>query len=529
MADKKVNTTYEKLVKEGADLYEKGLYKESIKVLKTAFVMAKDLDIYSLGTLYIRLGNAYYKLDDKDKYIYYYELYLEKFPEGQASVFSRLSRGYYYFNVEKAIDYSNKSLNLEMNQCDVARKIFAMTKSSFYTQQEIKEEAELEIERLKNTIFKNVKKYIHNDKKNKKEKKLNIGYLTSDCHNHTMMHYILPILKNHNKEQFNIYVFNTSEKNDFITDEVKQTVDEMIFCKEKSIESLAKLIYDKNIDILVELSGYTHLKSFVSFYKPAPVIISYLGYLNTLGMKDVDYIFTDKYSIPEEKAYLYTEKPLYLDLYQVFSNKTIPDITDSPFKTNDYITFGSFNCSSKLNDITLFLWSEILKAVPDSKLLVYRTQFTKKNIIYIVEKFEKLGINRERLIVNLKKTGPHYEVYSLVDISLDPYPFSGLSIGIENAMMGVPTVTMDGEGMQSKGVSRINKILGLDELLNSSCGEDYIRIAVNLAKNKEKLAELRNTLRKNIMESELFTGAEKITRDMEEKYKEAWQNFINNP
>ncbi len=525
----KISSSYEDLVKEGKELFENKQYKEAIKVYKIALLMAKKLDSVTLASMYIRLANSYYNLDDKDKYTYYYEEYLKEYPEGQASVFSRLAHSYYYLDCDKTIDYSNKSLNLQPSQYDVSSKIFAMTKSASYDQIDIKDEAEMEVVRLKSTIFKNIKKYNHDNKKNQKNKKLNIGYLSSDCRAHTMMNYIIPIWENHNQSEFNFCIFNTSSKKDSTTERIEKTGIEMLSFESISAEELAKKIYEKDIDILIDLGGYTHLKSFVSLYKPAPIIISYLGFLNTMGIKEVDYILADKYIIPEDKAYLYTEKPLYLESsagYQIFMEKKFPDVTDCPFKTNGYITFGSFNCTSKINDATIYLWQKILKEVPDSKLLIYRTQMTKRNIKYLKDKFIKRGIDTERVMFSAQKYDVHFKAYSLADIALDPYPFSGMSICIESMHMGVPTITLVGEGMQSRGAGRVNNLLNYKEFI-AECGDDYVMNAVKLANDKEKLAKLRYSLRNEINNSPIKVNFKEFTKDLESKYKKVWENFIN--
>lgn len=529
MTNETQNTSFQELIAEGLLLYEQKKIIESIKVYKTALVMLKSRDDINYANLCIRLANAYYKLDDKDKYTYYYEEYLKICPQGQTSVFSRLAHAYYYLDIDKCIDYHNKALNIELNKYDSACKLFAMTKSSFYSQQDIKDESEYEVEQIKNNLFKDIKKYKHDEKKQQPNKKLNIGYFSSDCHAHTMMNYIIPIWENHNKEEFNFFIFNGSDKQDSTSETIKNLGFEIIDISKANNEEIARKIYEKQIDILIDISGYTHLKSYALLYKPAPVIISYLGYLNTMGMEEVDYILTDKYTIPENKAYLYTEKPLYLDKgYQIFTNNNIPDIKENPFKANNYITFGSFNCSSKFNDTTIYLWAKILERLPESKLLIYRTKLTKNIIKHLKSKFVNRGISLDRIIFSSKKYSPHFEAYSLADIALDPYPFSGMSIAIETAYMGVPTISLVGEGMQSRGAGRINNILGLSEL-NADNGEDYIEKAINLANNKQRIEELRNTLREKVNQSDLKQNTKDFVLDIEDKYKKAWNNFINSP
>ncbi len=522
-------TSFQDLLNQGQTLYDNNDIKGAVKLYKTALLMYKNIESYLLATAYIKLANAYYKLEDRDKSTYYYEEYLKVFPTGQASIFSRLAHSYYYMDTDKSIDYHNKALNMGINMYDSACKLFAMLKSPYYEQQDIKDETEYEAEQIKNHLFKNIKKYNHSDKKINTKRKLNIAYLSSDCRAHIMMNYMIPIWENHNKNDFNFFIFNGSEVSDKTTERINNIGFEVINCAKMSNEQVAQAIYDRKIDILIDLNGYTHLKVYSLLFKPAPVIMSYLGYLNTYGMKEVDYIITDRFTIPEDKEYLYTEKPLYLDRgYQVFREKDIPEISESPYKTNNYITFGSFNCSSKLNDVIFYIWAQILKAVPTSKLFIYRTRLTKNIIKYIKAKFKKYDIPEERLIFETQKYKTHFKVYSYADISLDPYPFSGMSIAIETALMGVPTISMVGESMQSRGAGRINNVLGLDDL-NVCSGEDYITKAVELAKNKQRLNELRHSLRERVNKSDIRQSIIEFTKDLEDKYIKAWTNFLNTP
>lgn len=521
--------SYEALISKIKKTYNLKNYKETIKLCKLVQIMyGKKLERSKLGGLYIYFANSYYCLNDIDKYTYYYEEYLKLYPEGQASVFSRLAHAFYYINTEKSIDYHDKALKMEIGKYDIACKLFAMTKSSFYEQMDVKDISEHEIDILKNTLFRNIKKYDFSDKKKLSvDKKLNIGYLSSDCYAHTMMNYILPIWENHDKEKFNFFIFSCTDKDDSTTESIRKTGIELIDCFNKNEEEIAKAIKEKDIDILIELGGYTHLKVFALLYKPAPIIMSYLGYLNTLGMKEVDYIITDDFSILEKDAYMYTEKPLYLEKgYQIFAEKQLPDITECPFEKNGYITYGSFNCTSKFSDAIIYLWVEILKVDKTAKLLIYRTNLTIRIIKSIKERFEKLGISEDRLIFSSKTYSPHFHAYSLCDIALDTYPFNGMSIAIETALMGVPTITLVGEGIQSRGAGRINIVLDHEEF-NANIGEEYINKAIELSKQKDKLKDLRKNYRDIVNNSPLRVSASEFTKDLEDKYQKAWKNFIN--
>ncbi len=524
-------SAYLELIEKGQNYNKEKNYKEEIKIYRLILSLyADDISSVELAGLYIKLANAYYNKEDYEKAAYYYEEYLKLYPDGQSSVFGRLAHVYYYTDIDKCIDYHNKALNIEVNAYDSANKLFAMIKSCYYTQAEIKEEAEFEADIIRNTLYKDIKKYTHDNKKKKNTGRLNIGYLSSDCYTHTMMNYIMPIWENHNREEFNITIFNGAEKHDSTTDKIEKLGYKVISCAKMNNKELAKAIYDENIDILIDLGGFTHLKSYCAFYKPAPIIISYLGYINTLGIKEFDYILTDRYTIPEECADLYTEKPLYTDNgYTLLSGKNFSEKENSaPIKENGYVTYGSYNCTSKMSDAVLHMWSKILEKNKTAKLLIYRTQLNPSKINYLKQRMKKWGMDLQRVIFDTKFDPPFYNVYSKADIALDTYPFGGMTICAEAAMMGVPTITLTGEGMQTKGAGRINEEMGISEL-NAQTGDEYINKAVELGNNPQKITQLRKTLRKLAEENLMQKDAVGFTRNLEEKYKQIWSEFINSP
>ena len=153
---------------------------------------------------------------------------------------------------------------------------------------------------------------------------------------------------------------------------------------------------------------------------------------------------------------------------------------------------------------------------------------TPRIIRRVKDKLKEYGADLTRVIFETKKLPQYHNAYSLCDIALDTYPFSGMSICIELALMGVPTVTLVGKGMHSRGVGRINKVLGIEDL-NAQNYDEFIEIAKRLSENKERLEYLRNNLCNMIKNSPIISGAQEFTKDLEEKYKTAYEDFINSP
>ena len=511
---------------------EAGNSEKAIENYKSALsIVRQNDDKNTLGTLYIKLANTYYELKDIDNYVLFYEKYLELFPDGQLSVLQRLAYAYYFIDTNKSIEYHDRALLYDINDYDAVSIAFAMIKSSDYSQSEVLEEAEYLMTELKETYFSDIQKYYSPEKKKSKDsdKKLNIGYLSSDCHSHIMMNYILPIWENHNKKKFNITVFNSSSTSDTTTAKIKSLGLNIIDCEKLEIPQLAQVIFDKDIDILVDLGGFTNLRSLVHFYKPAPIILSYLGYLNTLGIDEVDYIIANKFMLPKKFAKYYKEKPLYLPKeYQVFEPSTnLLEQTVCPFEKNGYITFGSFNCVSKLSNKLIRLWVKILQNVPNSKLLIYRTGMSKTVIKRLSAEFERHGVSKDRIEYNTTTYFPHFKAYELADVSLDSYPFSGMSICLETALCGVPTVTLKGEALQSNGAASVLNSCGLSSFIAVN-DEEYIEVATRLAKNSAYLQQLRGELREIVRNSPICTKHKEFTRSLERKYRKIWKEYCEN-
>ena len=215
--------------------------------------------------------------------------------------------------------------------------------------------------------------------------------------------------------------------------------------------------------------------------------------------------------------------------YTILGDKNFTEIeTPAPIIKNGYVTYGSYNCTSKMSDAVLHMWSKILEKNKTAKLLIYRTQLNPSKINSLKQKMKKWGMDLQRVLFDTKFENPFYNVYSKADIALDTYPFGGMTICAEAAMMGVPTITLTGEGMQTKGAGRINEEIGMSEL-NAQTGDEYINKAVELGNNPQKITELRQTLRKLAEKNLMQKNAVEFTRNLEEKYKQIWSEFINSP
>ena len=519
-----------KQIQTASDLFKKRKFSESISTYKPLLNIVDDSYKYDKTEIYRALGNNYYYLKDYDNAIWAYENTL-RFYTNNASIYNMLGFLYFYKDSDKSIKYYLKGMQLKPDLKNYVMLTQLIIKSSEYSQQDIKKIFEKYVDIFRPEILKGMRPYVYSKKDYDPNKKLRIGYLSSDFHCHAMMSFVLPIIESHNYDEFDVILYSHGKKSDSVTERLKDSGAEFKDCKELSNQDLAKLIHEDKIDILVDLSGYTHDAVWSLLYKPAPLIGQYLGFLGTYGMKEVDFILCDEYTVPRDIAKYYTEKPMYISSGMnrfAFNSRrqNLPDLKPLPYDENKYITFGSFNSVSKVNPYTVGLWSKILRAVPDSKLLIYRTQLQDRDIARYKKQFcEENEIPEERIIFENKPMPiNHFNSYLLCDIALDPMPFNGLTITIEQAYMGVPTLTLGGETFSSKGASRVNKAIGLDDYV-AQTEEEYVSKAVIAASNIERLRYLRKNLRDIVAQSSLCNGYKEYTQEIETKYREFWQKF----
>ncbi len=513
------------------ELYKNASYNEAIKILNEALKMTDKSFEFDICEIYRKLGNCYYAQNKRDQAREAYEKTLD-YCTTNSSIYAMLAYLYYYVDNDIAIKYYSKVLELKpTDEISLSGKALTILKSHNYTQEQLKEAIEADVKNFRaHYLTSDIEIFDHSSRNRKDKKRLHIGYLSSDFKCHAMMQFILPLLESHHQDKFDFSLFSTTKKNDYVTERIKQTGMLWNDCSNMTNEQLAKFIYCNNVDILVDLGGFTHCRSFALMQKPAPIQMQYLGFVNTLGIPEIDYIFADEFTIPKDFAKNYTEKPLYLGTCMqrfCFNNKNqvLPELNELPYHKNGYITFGSFNCTSKLNDYTLELWAKLLKEVPSSKLLIYRTQMTPSIIERLKYKFESFGITSDRLIFNnIVCKDSHFSAYKLADIGLDPTPFNGLTITIEAISMGLPILTLIGQSMQSRGCARVNKALKLDDLIATN-EDEYIKKGVKLSKDIKKLDYYRKNLRNILFNSKLMKDSDGFATRVENAYQKAWDDY----
>ena len=346
------------------------------------------------------------------------------------------------------------------------------------------------------------------DFKLNKSDKLKLGFVSGDIRsNHSVTYFLKTVLLNYDKNNFEIYLYFNHEKDDDTTDEFKKFV-----FKSKNINELNDIeainsIRNDGIDIAFDLMGATssHRESLFK-NRIAQIQINWIGYCNTMGLSNNDYILADPNLIHKNEEHLYSEKIIYLpQIWNChsglkFERKEAP----IPFEKKKYITFGSFNNFCKINDLVINTWSEILKKVKNSRLILKPSG--RSHILRLKNAFKKNGVENSVIFYeNIKSVNDHLKLYNEIDIALDTFPYNGVTTSFEAIWMGVPVLTMKGYNFNSRCGESINNNMDLANLIAND-KNDYVNIALEITENITKLALLRKKIFQNAIQSPLFNA-----------------------
>jgi predicted O-linked N-acetylglucosamine transferase (SPINDLY family) len=350
-------------------------------------------------------------------------------------------------------------------------------------------------------------------------------------------HYIAPVIAGHDRACFEVTCYYSCPLRDAITDRIAASADRWLDCAAMSPGQLADRVRRDGIDILVDLAGHTVGNRALLFaIKPAPVQIAYLGYPSTTGLSTVDYRMTDAFADPpglnddwfcERPCLLAPSMITYLPPFGpggLNGYQTI-EVMPTPALRNGWVTFGCFNEYSKISDDALGTWGKILQAVPGSRLVLKPSQGLPADGNAVLERFSAHGINAERLILlgrDVDKAA-HLGRYAAIDISLDTFPYNGVTTTCESVWMGVPFVTLAGGMPASRMGVSIASNLGRREWIAGTLHE-YVRIAATLAADVEQLDRIRQSLRQGFLASPIADSSG-FTRELESCYRRLWHQW----
>ncbi len=348
--------------------------------------------------------------------------------------------------------------------------------------------------------------------------KIRIGYVSGDFRLHSVIYFFGTLLNAHDRSKFEIFLYSDVQTPDALTVRAAQAATQFTNCSQLSDEELWTKIRTDNIDVLVDLSGHTGRRLPVFALRAAPTQITWLGYPFTTGLRTMDYRITDNIADPAGSDEHYSERLLRLQgpflCYQPPNNA--PPVAQAPVSKNGYLTFGSFNHLAKISDETVVLFSALLQACENSKLLLKCKSLTDAATAKAtVDRFMQYGLAANRLIVRGHVGDPvqHLATYADVDIALDPFPYNGTTTTLEALWMGVPVLTMRGHWHASRVGASLMSHLGLNTLVAEN-PDSLLILARELAKQPEPIVELRPVLRQTLSKSLLCDQA-RFARDFE--------------
>ena len=356
----------------------------------------------------------------------------------------------------------------------------------------------------------------------KKNEKIRVGFLSADINgSHSINYFLKTVLENYDKKNFEIILFTNSLKDEKTAERITNLASKTIDVGKLDNLRAFNTIREFNLDIMIDIMGYTS-RNRIEFYKNrlAKKQVIWMGYCNTSGLENMDYIITDPNLIYENEKNLYSEKVIYLpEIWNChcgfdFERKENPP----PFINNKYFTFGSFNNPSKMTDNVLDCWSNILNKVKGSKLII-KCSSKKRKFDRIEKIFKKNGVlDSVTFHYRIDKLEDHLNLYRKIDVALDTFPYNGVTTSFEAIWMGVPVLTMAGYNFNSRCGESINKNLNMEQLIAKD-EDDYVDKAVNLSNNHNEYISLRKSVFTDSIESSLFNKkkfAENFFRSLKE-------------
>jgi len=340
---------------------------------------------------------------------------------------------------------------------------------------------------------------------------LRVGLVSGELWSHPVGYFLEGVLAQIDKSRLELVAFPSHPRRDALTDRIRPH-----FAAWKPVNALndddaARLIHDEGIHILVDLAGHTrHNRLPVFARKPAPVQVSWLGYFATTGLPQIDYLLADPAAVPPEHTSHFTEQIWYApDTRLCFTPPPdAPPVAPPPCRRSGHITFGCYQNLAKLSDDVLDCWAAILAAVPASRLrLQTRPLGYPHDRQLLGQRMQARGIDVARLSMHGEMPRNAYlDSHAEVDLILDTFPFPGGTTTCEALWMGVPTLTLAGDRMLSRQGASLLHAAGLAAWIASS-REEYITRAIALARDQDRLAGLRASLREQVRTSALCDAA----------------------
>ena len=368
--------------------------------------------------------------------------------------------------------------------------------------------------------------------KRKKEKKIRLGYYSSDFHNHPVSFLLAYLLELHDKSKFELIGFSFGpEKKDEMRKRISSTFDQFINVNLKNDKEVVQLSRDLKIDIAVDLMGFTTNNRFgIFFERCAPIQVNYLGYSSTTGADCIDYIIGDKVLIPKENQKDYSEKIIYLP-NSFLVNDSTKKISKKIFTREELglpkkgFVFCCFNKYYKITPSIFNIWMKLLKKVEGSVLWLIEDNLEgAKNL---QKEANQIGVDSNRLIfAKGMPLADHLARHKVADLFIDTLPYNAHVTASDALWAGLPVLTRIGKSFVSRVAASLLSSIDLPELITKT-EKEYETLAIELATNPERLKQIKKKLEKNKLIKPLF-DTKLFTNNIESAYTMMHEKYLKN-
>lgn len=331
--------------------------------------------------------------------------------------------------------------------------------------------------------------------------RIRLGFVSAGFCRHPVAFLGLPVLEGLDRERFEIACYSDVYAEDAFTERFKRVASKWRVTAGKLNEDVMALVKQDEIDILFDLGGHTEDRLLLFARKPAALQVSWLGYVGTTGVEAVDCLLADRFHVRPGEEDRYIERVLGMPNGYVCYEPPAdaPEVTDLPAVANGYVTFGSFNNPAKVSSLTLDVWGEVLRNVPESRLFLKYGGFDQREGQgRIVRELGARGIVEGRLMFSgWSEARELLRAYGQVDLGLDTMPYSGGLTTCEALWMGVPVITYPGKTFASRHATSHLMNAGLPQFVAED-RQGYVRLAVEWAEKLKDLAVLRGQVRERV-------------------------------
>jgi len=338
------------------------------------------------------------------------------------------------------------------------------------------------------------------------------------------------LFEQHDHSRFETLAISFDSKgNSEMRDRLKRAFDQFIDVEQQSHLETARLLRSLEVDIAVDLMGFTAGgRAQIFALRPTPIQVNYLGFPATMGASYMDYILADRYVIPEVMQAHYSEKVIYLpDTFQANdANRQIAGSTQSRIESglpeNGFV-FCSFNSSNKITPDMFDIWMRLLQRTANSVLwLIHANAAVTSNLR---KEAKKRGINPDRLVFapGMNNYAQHLARYRLADLFLDSLPFNAGTTASDALWAGLPVLTCSGNAFPARMAGSLLNAVGLPELITNS-PEEYEALAITLATSEPLLSDIKSRLAANRSSCPLF-NTDRFRRHIESAYITMWERY----